>query len=212
MIGTQERIERVSKHRDFYRLARGLTAMKIDFDYSKTRKLLDPKWDGYNIGQMDVIDDDCDINEANLLTSKMRDSDLHKPVLDLDYGARFIDSGILNELQLTMNRPTWIMMDKALLGALNAAGILTYPMSNPPQIQRFPDGNGQLNIRTSRDLALIPSSTPGHHHLIIDIELTWHDYIELVHVLSMSGIIEPGYYKASEHKGYSAIRPPWIRK
>lgn len=55
---------------------------------------------------------------------------------------------------------------------------------------------------------LVPSRTPGHHHLYIDAELTWNDYLRLLRVMSKVGLIEPGYTKSAEVKGHSLLRVP----
>lgn len=60
--------------------------------------------------------------------------------------------------------------------------------------------------------ALLPSSTPGHSHLYIDHELSWRDYKKLMKVLAKVGIVEPGFVDASIHRGYSAVRLPWVKK
>lgn len=62
------------------------------------------------------------------------------------------------------------------------------------------------------DAALIPSSTPGHHHLIIDVAMTQGQYFTLLEALRDAEIIEDGYYAASKAKGYTAIRTPWTKK
>lgn len=59
---------------------------------------------------------------------------------------------------------------------------------------------------------LIPSSTPGHFHLYIDKPMSWATYVCLLRALEEAGIIEPGYTRASERRGYSAVRMPWVRK
>lgn len=59
---------------------------------------------------------------------------------------------------------------------------------------------------------LIPSSTPGHHHLYIDAPMSWEVYRQLLEVLAKAGIIEPGYAKASIERGHTCVRLPWIRK
>lgn len=59
---------------------------------------------------------------------------------------------------------------------------------------------------------LVPSSTPGHSHLVIDVPMTWDDYDQLLSVLAEVGIIEEGYYRASDRRGYSSIRLPWVKK
>ena len=59
---------------------------------------------------------------------------------------------------------------------------------------------------------LIPSSTPGHFHLYVDHEITWHDYQALLHVMGDVGLLEPGYVGASLARGHTALRLPWIKK
>lgn len=61
-------------------------------------------------------------------------------------------------------------------------------------------------------VAAIPSSTPGHFHLYLDKELTWHQYSRLLAVLSDVGIIESGYRQASEARGFTSVRMPSVKK
>jgi hypothetical protein len=73
-------------------------------------------------------------------------------------------------------------------------------------------GRGVVDITPECDFALIPSTTPGHHHLILDVDLRWDKYGRLLRLLADAGIIERGYANASIRKQFSAIRPPWIKK
>jgi hypothetical protein len=59
---------------------------------------------------------------------------------------------------------------------------------------------------------LIPSTTEGHSHLYIDIEVEDDKYIPLLKVLADVGIIEPGYAVASERRGHTSLRLPWVKK
>jgi len=59
---------------------------------------------------------------------------------------------------------------------------------------------------------LLDSSTPGHHHLIIDKEISWSAYLKVLGALADAGLVEDGYRDASEKRGYSAIRLPWVKK
>lgn len=59
---------------------------------------------------------------------------------------------------------------------------------------------------------LIPSTTEGHHHLLIDVPMSWEQYQKLMTVLAEVGIVEPGYTQASVARGYSAVRLPWVKK
>lgn len=59
---------------------------------------------------------------------------------------------------------------------------------------------------------LVPSSTPGHFHLYLDVEVEHENYMLLLRTLALCGIIEPGYASASQERGYTAVRLPWVKK
>ena len=59
---------------------------------------------------------------------------------------------------------------------------------------------------------LIPSSTPGHFHLLIDKAMYWTQYVQLLEALAAAGVIEYGYAKASIAHGGSYIRKPGVHK
>ncbi len=62
------------------------------------------------------------------------------------------------------------------------------------------------------DALLIPSTTPGRHHLIIDHTVQWKDYVEFLEACVRVGILEPGYVQASIAQGATWIRTPWTLK
>lgn len=59
---------------------------------------------------------------------------------------------------------------------------------------------------------LIESSTPGHSHLYVDVQVREKDYFELLDALAKCGIIETGYARASKMKGGTFLRLPWVKK
>lgn len=59
---------------------------------------------------------------------------------------------------------------------------------------------------------LIPSSTPGHNHLVINQYVSWPDYKELLTLLARIGVIEKGFADASIEREETFLRLPWIRK
>jgi hypothetical protein len=59
---------------------------------------------------------------------------------------------------------------------------------------------------------LVPSSTPGHSHLLIDVTLPWHKYSALLNALEAAGIIEPGYNEISQKRKHTDLRTPWTNK
>ncbi len=59
---------------------------------------------------------------------------------------------------------------------------------------------------------VVPSSTPGHFHLYLDKQMAAPAYMRLLDALAEAGIIEPGYAKVSNARGYTSVRLPWIKK
>lgn len=59
---------------------------------------------------------------------------------------------------------------------------------------------------------VVPSSQLGHHHLYIDKEISWNNYVRILKALESAGIIETGYLKASLEREYTAVRPVGITK
>lgn len=59
---------------------------------------------------------------------------------------------------------------------------------------------------------LVPSTTEGHFHLYVDHEIEKDAYFNLLNALVGAGLVEPGYVRASEARGYTALRLPWIKK
>lgn len=61
-------------------------------------------------------------------------------------------------------------------------------------------------------ITVIPSSTPGHSHLFIGVKTSWVAYSNLLEAMVECGILEPGYVSASEARGFTAVRLPWVSK
>ena len=59
---------------------------------------------------------------------------------------------------------------------------------------------------------LLSSSTPGHHHLLIDSPMPWSTYLDLLRALVAAGLVESGYVGAAEERGHTGVRVPWFRK
>lgn len=59
---------------------------------------------------------------------------------------------------------------------------------------------------------LYPSTTEGHSHLYIDVDLTHEKYRRLLEVLVECGILGGGILKQFEMRGATFARPPWVKK
>lgn len=73
---------------------------------------------------------------------------------------------------------------------------------------------GQHTVAIDLDVParLVPSSTPGHSHLYIDVPMTWDRYVAVLDALADAGVVQHGYVKASEIRKFTTLRLPWIRK
>lgn len=59
---------------------------------------------------------------------------------------------------------------------------------------------------------LVPSTTPGHSHLYVDLNLTEEAYFDFLDACAKVGLIEEGYAGASKAKGGTYLRLPWVKK
>lgn len=59
---------------------------------------------------------------------------------------------------------------------------------------------------------LVPSSTPGHSHLYIDLPMSWRTYRRLLRALARAGVLEKTYVDASIRRRHTAVRVPWLKK
>lgn len=70
----------------------------------------------------------------------------------------------------------------------------------------------KLIIDIDHEAVLIPSSTPGHYHLYVDLLIMQETYFKLLDALAEALIIEPGYAEVSKKRGHSDVRLPWVHK
>lgn len=59
---------------------------------------------------------------------------------------------------------------------------------------------------------VVPSSTPGHSHLYIDVPLTDKQYEYLLETLVSVGIVQPGVLHSFHDNRATAVRLPWVNK
>lgn len=59
---------------------------------------------------------------------------------------------------------------------------------------------------------LVPSSQPGHYHLYIEAPIMWSEYVKLMKVMRDVGILQVGFVESAIARGFSSVRPPWVKK
>lgn len=83
---------------------------------------------------------------------------------------------------------------------------LDWLLKHPDEVMHRPVLDIDIPIK------VVPSSTPGHSHLFIDIAMSWGDYEKLLWALAAAGIVEEGYVHASVRRGHTSVRLPHVRK
>lgn len=74
------------------------------------------------------------------------------------------------------------------------------------------DKKGKVKIMLTSPHTYVPSTTTGHGHLVITADKPKHEFVQIMSLLNLAGVIERGYLYFTVAKGYSAIRIPGIKK
>lgn len=69
-----------------------------------------------------------------------------------------------------------------------------------------------ITLDIDHEAVLLPSSTSGHHHLIVQCWADWEDYEMFLRAAARIGLIEEGYAELSIKRRATCLRLPWIRK
>jgi hypothetical protein len=144
---------------------------------------------------------DAPLEEATVITSLVDGRDLHKPILDVDHPVSVEKTYEGSALRLSLPWKTGKAL--ALAEALEAAGLGVVGVSRAPET---------VGVLMAAPAFVIPSTTPGHGHLYVDKAMTWETYQTLLNQLVDLEVLEPGYVGASEERGWTCVRLPWVRK
>src|SRR6187399_43822 len=74
------------------------------------------------------------------------------------------------------------------------------------------DGRHEPTLDIDHNCVLLPSTTPGHFHLYIDVPMSWENYQKLLDVMAEVGILEKGYVDVSKKYGATYVRMPHVKK
>jgi hypothetical protein len=136
---------------------------------------------------------------------------MHRVVLDLDYGANVLTLNGITRMRLGIHN----IFIAGTIGIKVADDLQYFGIAKEgttPVAHLLNDGKAMLEVDIDHDYALVPSSTEGHHHLILDLDMPWNKYKFFLERMWLVGLIEKGFAKASVSRGFSSVRPPWIRK
>ena len=144
---------------------------------------------------------DAPLEEATVITSLVDGHDLHKPVLDIDLpcSVESVHDGYALRLGVSWKASQAL----ALAEALEAAGLGVTGVAVSPE---------RASVLMAARAFVVPSTTPGHGHLYVDKLMDWPTYQKLLNKLVELEVLEPGYVGASEDRGWTCVRLPWVRK
>jgi hypothetical protein len=76
----------------------------------------------------------------------------------------------------------------------------------------LPNGNHMPVIDIDLPCMLLPSTKPGHHHLIINKEMTWGQFLNMLQAMTDAGVVQPGFNHHTRRRGRAFIRYPGVTK
>jgi hypothetical protein len=59
---------------------------------------------------------------------------------------------------------------------------------------------------------LVPSSTPGHSHLYVDVSIPESKYFDLLDALADANVIQKQFAQFAKERGGTTLRLPWVKK
>jgi hypothetical protein len=78
---------------------------------------------------------------------------------------------------------------------------------------KLPNGNHMPVI--DLDLGpsmLVPSSTPGHYHLYLNVEMSFGQMLNMLQAMTDAGVVQPGFNRFSREREQSFVRYPGVTK
>ena len=103
-------------------------------------------------------------------------------------------------------------VEPAIVGSYDEANVLTSIIAPSETTWDALVGQHAPVLDLDFPCTLLDSTTPGHHHLVIDRPLTWDQLVILMDAMAVVGLLEVGYVAAAKRRGYTSIRLPWVRK
>lgn len=111
---------------------------------------------------------------------------------------------VLRLANLAKNQGEYVPHAEPIVVDADKANIITSKLDGLPE--------HALVLDLDFPATLIPSSTPGHFHLVLDKQVEWDKAVLVLDAMAAAGLLEDGYVKASKARGYTAIRVPWVKK
>lgn len=147
----------------------------------------------------------------------------HAPLFDLDFPATWTSSGrggrlvALRPVPRTKYLGLLEMMERfRLVDPLTtyASWVLTDGRQDGIAGYRVPGSDTLVEavFQVIVPAKLVPSSTEGHFHLYLEMEMDWQDYLSLMRLMVGAGLLEKEWVELSERRKMAMLRKPGVRK
>lgn len=176
-----------------------------------------------------VYRDDYGDTHENLIAANKEDGELigsltegargkmHAPALDIDFPVQTERDGISTKFQLAGTSPVlakeWLDLQKALVDARligKDTAMREYEWLNEPaELGQYLAVMPPLIFDVP--VVLHRSTTPGHHHLYVEVEISWRKYSKILRLMEKTGILEEGYVRSSFHRGMTLLFKPGFK-
>lgn len=146
-------------------------------------------------------------SEQAQLVSSLTEAELHAPVLDIDFPASLVSQAPITTLHVWGPTSTPGRL-RQLGSALVACGFADEAVVKAWMARQADPPNVILPF--TAPVRLVPSRSPGHHHLYIDQQTSWSRYRQLLCALAKAGVIAEDFLQLSLSNRASYLRtsPP----
>jgi hypothetical protein len=146
----------------------------------------------------------ADWNDANLVGSRLADSELHAPAIDIDHPAVLLGRNL--SIEVTPDDEDTIADTAVEAGS---AAIAASGFASVVEIARTEQSGHRVHMELTRPAVLFPSRTEGHSHLYTEHVMTWDNYLDkCLRGMMTLGIVQKGFFDAAESRGMSHLRIP----
>ncbi len=148
----------------------------------------------------------------------------HAPLFDLDFEVAWRPVTRRLGFRKTVPRAAWLR----LLHGMEEEKLIPHGFAGREarRHERRPDVEGIEGYRASSDSGLltdasvclsvpanlVPSGTPGHHHLYLETRLDWDAYLKIMRLMVDAGLLEKDWVDMSEHRRMAMLRKPQHKK
>lgn len=148
---------------------------------------------------------------AAILVASLTENGYHAPALDFDFA---VESCPIGNGFSRLAFPGLVVRDRPwrkLLACLDRFGCLRPGFVHDETAWVDPEKTASV-LELAVPIDVVPSSTPGHHHVYLDIEMKWRDYRRLCKRMQKAGLLEREFVKASFRRRMTMLFKPGLTK